>query len=135
MYVLSVVCCQTEVPTTSWSLVQRSPTDWCSCVWSRNVVKGDALVHWGLLRQKQTIIFHESLFWAKWIWYTPSHSTCVRFCLILSSHMCGFSTLSFHCMCYAHTRLRCGHMDLVKHRSPNILRLLSFMSVSYESQK
>jgi hypothetical protein len=25
--VVSVVCCQVEVSTTSWSLVQRSPTD------------------------------------------------------------------------------------------------------------
>jgi hypothetical protein len=27
MFVMSVVCCQVEVSVTSWSLVQRSPTD------------------------------------------------------------------------------------------------------------
>jgi hypothetical protein len=27
MFVVSVVCCQVEVSATSWSLVQRSPTD------------------------------------------------------------------------------------------------------------
>ena len=27
--VVSVVCCQVEVSAMSWSLVQRSPTDWC----------------------------------------------------------------------------------------------------------
>ena len=27
MFVVSVVCCQVEVPATNWSLVQRSPTD------------------------------------------------------------------------------------------------------------
>jgi hypothetical protein len=30
--VVSVVCCQVEVSTTSWSLVQRSPTDCCVVV-------------------------------------------------------------------------------------------------------
>jgi len=30
--VVSVVCCQLEVSATSWSLVQRSPTDWCVVV-------------------------------------------------------------------------------------------------------
>jgi hypothetical protein len=37
MSVMSVLCCQVEVSATSWSLVQRSPTD-CGaslCVWSR----------------------------------------------------------------------------------------------------
>ena len=32
MSVVSVVCCQVEVPATSWSLVQRSPTDCCVAV-------------------------------------------------------------------------------------------------------
>jgi len=37
MSVVSVVCCQVQVLATSWSLVQRSPTDFvCRCVWSRN---------------------------------------------------------------------------------------------------
>ena len=30
--VVSVVCCQVEVSATSWSLIQRSPTDWCVIV-------------------------------------------------------------------------------------------------------
>ena len=30
MFVVSVVCCQVEVSATSWSLVQRSPTDCCA---------------------------------------------------------------------------------------------------------
>ena len=30
--VVSVVCCQVEVSATNWSLVQRSPTDWCVVV-------------------------------------------------------------------------------------------------------
>jgi len=30
--VVSVVCCQVEVSATSWSFVQRSPTDWCVVV-------------------------------------------------------------------------------------------------------
>ena len=30
------------------------PTVVCRCVWSRNLVNGEALAHWGLLRQKQT---------------------------------------------------------------------------------
>jgi hypothetical protein len=52
--VVSVVCCQIEVSATSWSLVQRSPTD-CGgrCVWSRNHVNGEALTHGRLLRPKK----------------------------------------------------------------------------------
>jgi hypothetical protein len=47
--VVSVVCCQVEVFATSWSLVQRSPTDCgASLLWSRNLV---ALARWGLLYQ------------------------------------------------------------------------------------
>jgi len=39
--VVSVVCCQVEVSATSWSLVQRSPTDCGRCgVWSRNIKNG-----------------------------------------------------------------------------------------------
>jgi hypothetical protein len=29
LYVVGVVCCQVEVSVMSWSLIQRSPTDWC----------------------------------------------------------------------------------------------------------
>jgi hypothetical protein len=29
---MSVVCCQVQVSATGWSLVQRSPTDWCAVV-------------------------------------------------------------------------------------------------------
>jgi len=32
MSVVSCVCCQVEMSTTSWSLVRRSPTDWCVVV-------------------------------------------------------------------------------------------------------
>jgi len=38
-------CCQVEVFATSWSLVQRSPTD-CNeslCVWSRNLKNEEAM--------------------------------------------------------------------------------------------
>ena len=35
--VVSVVFSQVEVSVTSWSLVQRSPTDCDTCVWSRNL--------------------------------------------------------------------------------------------------
>ena len=48
------MCCQVEVSATSWSLVQRSPTDCDASLWSRNLVNVEALAHWGLLRQKQT---------------------------------------------------------------------------------
>jgi len=53
--VVSVVCCQVKVSATSWSLVQRSPTD-CGaslCVRSRNLVNEEALAHWGLSRKKK----------------------------------------------------------------------------------
>jgi len=49
------LCCQAEVCATSWSLVQRSPTD-CGasfCVIIK-FVNEEALAHWGLSRQKQT---------------------------------------------------------------------------------
>ena len=52
--IVSVVCCQVEISATRWSLAQRSPTD-CRCVWSRNLVNEEALVHWWLSRQKQTL--------------------------------------------------------------------------------
>jgi hypothetical protein len=47
------VCCQVEVSATSWSLVQRSPTD-CGarCVWSRNLMNEEALAHWGAVAPK-----------------------------------------------------------------------------------
>jgi hypothetical protein len=44
--VVSVVCCQVEVSATSWSLVQRSPTE-CVCVWvwSWSLDNEEALAH------------------------------------------------------------------------------------------
>jgi len=56
------VCCQLEVSATSWSLVQRSPTD-CGarCGWSRNLVNEEALARWGLLCQRQTKLFRCSV--------------------------------------------------------------------------
>ena len=55
VYCVCCVCCQVEVSATSWSLIQRSPTD-CGhrCLWSINLVNEEALAHWGLSRQKQT---------------------------------------------------------------------------------
>jgi len=32
MFVVSALCCQVEVSASGWSLVQRSPTDWCVAV-------------------------------------------------------------------------------------------------------
>jgi hypothetical protein len=51
---VSVVCCQVEVSATSRSLVQRSPTD-CgvSLCLIRNLVKEEAMAHWGLSRKKK----------------------------------------------------------------------------------
>jgi len=58
--VVSVVCCQVGVSATSWSLVQRSPTD-CGvsrrCVWSRNLVNEEVLAHWGLSCQINICLF------------------------------------------------------------------------------
>ena len=48
--VVSVVCYQLEVSATSWSLVQRSPTD---CVWSRNLVNEETMACVGPRRQKK----------------------------------------------------------------------------------
>jgi hypothetical protein len=49
-------CCQVEVSATSWSLVQRILTD-CGAslcvIW--NLVNEEALAHWGLSGQKQTM--------------------------------------------------------------------------------
>jgi hypothetical protein len=49
---LFCVCmrCQVEVSATSWSLVQRSPTDCCAslCVWSRNLVNEETIARAGL---------------------------------------------------------------------------------------
>ena len=53
MFVVNVLCCQVEVCATSWSLVQRSPTD-CGtslCMWSRNVNE-EALAQWGAVAPK-----------------------------------------------------------------------------------
>ena len=52
---LSVKRCQVEVSALGWSLVQRSPTE-CGaslCVWSRNLVNGESLVHWGAVAPKE----------------------------------------------------------------------------------
>jgi hypothetical protein len=48
---VSVVCFQVEVSATGWSLVQRSPTEWCVWVWSWNLDNEEALAHWGLFRR------------------------------------------------------------------------------------
>ena len=54
MFVVSVVCCQVEVSATSWSLVQRSPTDVVRrFVCSRNLKHEEALTQWGLSHQNQ----------------------------------------------------------------------------------
>ena len=55
MSVLSFVCCQVQVSATSWSLVQRRPTD---CVASLRVIKKnlkneEAIARVGLQRQKK----------------------------------------------------------------------------------
>jgi hypothetical protein len=48
MSVVCVVCCQVEVSVTSWSLVQRSPTDCvCVCVWFTNLYKEEAMTRVG----------------------------------------------------------------------------------------
>jgi hypothetical protein len=50
------VCCQVEVSATSWSLVQRSPTD-CGvslCVLSRNLVNEEAMTRVGSERHSKT---------------------------------------------------------------------------------
>ena len=55
MFVCCVVCCQVEVSATSWSLVQRSPTD-CApsvCVRSRNLKNEEAMTRVGSQRHKK----------------------------------------------------------------------------------
>ena len=49
MSVVSVVCCQVEVSATSWSLFQRSPTDFGGSkrVWSWILDNEEVLEHWG----------------------------------------------------------------------------------------
>jgi hypothetical protein len=53
-----VVCCQVELSATSWSLVQRSPSDsGASCVWLRNLVKrGGHSPRW--TAEQEIIIIH-----------------------------------------------------------------------------
>jgi hypothetical protein len=52
--VVCVVCCQVDVSATSWSLVQRSPTDWARrCVWSRNLVNEAVIARAGLQYQRK----------------------------------------------------------------------------------
>ena len=49
---VNIVCCQVEVSASSWSLVQKSPTD-CGVsdsVWSWILANVEALAHWGVLR-------------------------------------------------------------------------------------
>ena len=54
MFVVNVVCCQVEFSASSWSLVQRSPTDCgASCVWYRNLINEEAMALWGLLCQRK----------------------------------------------------------------------------------
>jgi len=48
--VVSGVCCQVEVSATSWSLVQRSPTDCDASLWSRNLKNEEALARVGAQR-------------------------------------------------------------------------------------
>jgi hypothetical protein len=55
--VVSVVCCQGELYASGWSLVQRSPTDFCLWVWSRKLKNEEALGHWGVLRHCKNKVF------------------------------------------------------------------------------
>jgi hypothetical protein len=51
--VVSDACVQVEVSATSWSLVQRSPTESVRrCVWSWNLVYEEALAQWGAFALK-----------------------------------------------------------------------------------
>jgi hypothetical protein len=52
--VVSVVCCQVQVSATSWTLVQRSPTDCAAslCVWSRNLKNEEAMTRVGSQRNR-----------------------------------------------------------------------------------
>ena len=55
MSVVSFVCCQVEVSASSWSLVQRIPTDCGASLWYRNLMNEKALAEWSLLaKNKQT---------------------------------------------------------------------------------
>jgi len=58
MFVVSAVCCQVEVSATSWSLVQRSPTD-CGaslCVCDlENLKNEEAMTRVGSQRHKKTV--------------------------------------------------------------------------------
>jgi len=67
--------CTVEVYATGWSLVQRSPTTVARrCVWSRHLVNEESLVHWGLLRQKQTNILAGKMYSIKYFVFI-AHNT------------------------------------------------------------
>jgi hypothetical protein len=59
MFVVSVVCCQVEVSATSWSLVQRSPTDWrvvvCHLETTKILVNGEEHVVGDFFRKAYTL--------------------------------------------------------------------------------
>jgi len=78
MFVVSVVCCQVEVSATSWSLVQRSPTD---CDASFCVIK--KLQEWGVKARakgnKEHYWLSSNLSWYKSI-YNKSCIFCVKNC-------------------------------------------------------
>jgi hypothetical protein len=53
---MSVVCCQVEVSALGWSLVQRSPTEWCVSECGReNLDNEEALAHQEMLRHEKEI--------------------------------------------------------------------------------
>ena len=58
MSVVSVACCQVEVSATSWSLVQRSPTecDASLCVISKPQEWGGHGPHWAAAPQKENLV-------------------------------------------------------------------------------
>ena len=75
---VSVVCCQVEVSATSWSLVQRSPTE-CgvSKVWSWSLEWGGLGPHGAVepLRKKKEFTWKYEM-WAIKLWYlvaVPNH--------------------------------------------------------------
>jgi len=56
--VVSVVCCQVEVSATSWSLVQRSPTDCGASLCDlENLANEEAMIHVGSQRHRNIYIY------------------------------------------------------------------------------
>jgi hypothetical protein len=60
------VCCECSVLSGRGSLRRADhssrgvlPTVMSRCVWSRNLVNEEAMAHWGLSRQKQTLYRYE----------------------------------------------------------------------------